>query len=352
MFTYDEGPTMGGDGPNTNGTFGRELLSRLTTTLPGGQALQDQDYHYDAIGNLEWRIDQPSSLHAAPPTTRYTYDDLGRILKFETKFNAPTGSPTVLGGTYGYDPIGNLRSKDGAILDYGVSPGSAPRGRAAVSPLPHAVTVLTQGGVPIELCYDPNGSLAETRANGTPTANYVHSVRGKLIRVGAPNGTAEFDYDGENVRVRMLEGSDQTLEPFSGFRVTPSGMEKHYFANRRRIARRVGPSSSDVFWYHPEHLGSTNYMTSGGGTEAQDAYTEYRPFGETLPTSANNTAGAFAGSVTPISSINRSGGLPIYRKGAEWKDGPVLFGCALLRREAGAIYRGGPGPPRRRATRR
>src|SRR5690606_35388901 len=40
------------------------------------------------------------------------------------------------------------------------------------------------------------------------------------------------------------------------------------------------PENYDAYWYHPDHLGSSNYITNLAGTV--DQHMEYLPFGETL----------------------------------------------------------------------
>lgn len=76
-------------------------------------------------------------------------------------------------------------------------------------------------------------------------------------------------------------------------------------------SRRAG---SDVFWYHPEHLGGTNLMTDLMGNERQDAYAEYLPFGSPLATAGNNTGGANFGQNTPDRTTNTSGGFQFSHK--------------------------------------
>jgi len=71
----------------------------------------------------------------------------------------------------------------------------------------------------------------------------------------------------------------------------------------------------DVFWYHPEHLGGTNFMTGVNGTELQDAYSEYTPFGSALPTRLSNTGpGPYQNQDTPDAAIDRSGGFQLTGK--------------------------------------
>ena len=164
------------------------------------------------------------------------------------------------------------------------------------------------------------------RHGATILAQYRHNTRGKLLEMTNSNGgTFSFTYDGNGVRVHKSEKPDPTaparvtIEPFSMYRTVDGVVEKYYFAAGRMIARRTGPDSGSVSWYHPEHLGSTNLMTGvpdaqGQVHEFQDAYSEYTPYGSALPTKDNNTAGLQAGKNTPNS--RPLGRLPIHWQGA------------------------------------
>ena len=148
-FRYDDGPTKipgtSGGGVNKNGTFGNELLSEQVTVLPAfgaspvREVVQDQTYTYDPLGNLLSRKDyarpasgtqpgsgSPPAQHENPLTATYTYDDLSRLLSFESSFESPLGAIVVAGsGTYEYDKLGNMTAKEGANLK--VRQGRRPR---------------------------------------------------------------------------------------------------------------------------------------------------------------------------------------------------------------------------------
>lgn len=314
-FRYDEGPTKKTDGKPNIGTFGNELLAEQVTVLPSGEVLQDQSYTYDDVGNLLTRRDYgppslrtPPAQHANPLLGTYTYDDLNRLKSYETRL----GSTLVGSGTYDYDPLGNLVSKETVSLQYGQQAAGAACGIGFTARPPHAVTYLPQSNT--DYCYDANGALAEVRSGASIIASYLHNVRGKLIELNNASGAYSFTYDGNGTRVHKVEPRRfhgrtflfVTTEPFPFYRVAGQVMEKYYFALGRMITRRIGPGRDAVYWYHTEHLSSTTYMTNADGNELQDAYSEYKPFGGALSTSANNTGGTQANQDTPNS--DRSGG--------------------------------------------
>jgi RHS repeat-associated protein len=304
-FTYDDGPAPGGA---TTGAFGREEMVERVTTLasPGlgapGPVLQLERYRYDAGGNLLQRATRASALHAAPDTSNFTYDDLGRLSTFSTQF----GTTPAASGTYTYSPLGNVRTIDGNTITYGAAttpdcPDAGPASR------PHGAARAVDATGPTDYCYDENGSLSERRDHGG-TLTAAHDARRNLAAITTPSSTTRFQYDGLGERVKRLNGSDVVTMPTDRFRLTPTGPESFYTWSGSRIARRAGPSASQVFWYHTDHLGSTRFMTDAVGAELQDAYSEYLPFGGALNNAVNNTAGTKAGQATPDAAIGRSGG--------------------------------------------
>jgi RHS repeat-associated protein len=346
-LVYDDGRTQYQSGgtvvTNSNGTFGNELLIELTTRGAGSAILQRQSYRYDAVANLERRKDSLSTpLHAAPLEAAYGYDDLNRLTTFDARF----GGTLAAAGTYGYDPMGNLTTKEGAALTYGISGGASNCGRATAGVLPHAVTLLSVQGSPArEYCYDANGRIREIRSGTTTTATFTHDVSGNITKIQNQTGLFRFTYDANGNRVHKIEPAGLTTQAFPMHRLTPSGVEKYYLADGRLIARRVGNRADQVFWYHPEHLGGTNIMTSMSGDELQDSYSEYMPFGSALSNSLNNTGGnQYQNQNTPDATSDRSGGFQF--SGKELDDsGLYYYGARYYDPQLGRFLQPDPAYP-------
>ena len=66
---------------------------------------------------------------------------------------------------------------------------------------------------------------------------------------------------------------------------------KHIYAASQRIASKLGNidgfGADLVFFYHPDHLGSTSYVTDADGNIAQ--HIEYIPYGEIFMEERNNS---------------------------------------------------------------
>jgi RHS repeat-associated protein len=145
---------------------------------------------------------------------------------------------------------------------------------AAGSKRPHAPT--SDGTC--SYSYDANGNM-KTRTCGSTTRSFTWNADNRLTKV-EDNGVtlATFTYDYAGARVKKVEGSNTTIYPFPWYKiVNGTAVTKYYFANGQRIAERVGPASTDVSFYFPDHLGSSNYVVGGGVFKR----TLFYPYGST-----------------------------------------------------------------------
>jgi RHS repeat-associated protein len=147
---------------------------------------------------------------------------------------------------------------------------------AAGSPRPHAPT---SDGI-CSYSYDANGNLS-SRVCGSTTRAFTWDADNRLAQV-ADNGVtlATFTYDYAGARVKKVEGSNTTVYPFGHYKVVNgTTVTKYYFANSGRVAERTGPAATDVYYYHPDHLGSSNVVSNSVGTEVKA--TLFYPYGST-----------------------------------------------------------------------
>jgi YD repeat-containing protein len=150
-------------------------LDQLKTTGPAS-ILQDFSYAFDAVGNVTGITDQVNT-----GTQSFQYDALNRL-------SQATGSYGVF--SYTYDPLGNMTSKEGAALTYGLPDGTKP----------HAVTALSNPQLPaadIRLSYDANGNVLEKSVDRGPSAidwaaqQLQYDAENRLVEVKtAPEETA------------------------------------------------------------------------------------------------------------------------------------------------------------------
>ncbi|MBI2011789.1 hypothetical protein HYS91_03400 [Candidatus Daviesbacteria bacterium] len=134
--------------------------------------------------------------------------------------------------------------------------------------------------------YDANGNLT---SDGTKCYEYNEANQLKKVKNCSNNQTiAEYVYDYEGTRLVKKEFKDgalqktiyspsddyETAKPVSG----PNQNTTYYFANDELLAKK-NPDGTKNF-YHNDHLGSTNILTSESGALVEE--TKYDPWGELL----------------------------------------------------------------------
>jgi hypothetical protein len=102
------------------------------------------------------------------------------------------------------------------------------------------------------------------------------------IKSASDNGSTSdyvYDHTGERVIKRSSQGETAYVNQFYSVR-NGSIITKHVFVGTDRIATRVHTSrNNDLYFYHTDHLGSTNVLTDGYGEIYE--HLEFFPFGET-----------------------------------------------------------------------
>jgi len=138
----------------------------------------------------------------------------------------------------------------------------------------------------ISLSYDANGNLIQDDG-----LYYEYNSFNNLIKVREDNSNgrviAEYFYDDTGNRVKKIEypsggGQIKTYYVNSNFvRVVDSSgtHDTIYYYDDTNLVGRKDPDGSKYF-YHPDHLGSTNIVTDQYGSTVEE--TEYTPFGETI----------------------------------------------------------------------
>jgi len=91
---------------------------------------------------------------------------------------------------------------------------------------------------------------------------------------------AEYFYDYTGQRIKKIENGVTTYYIGKHYEEIRDGVDikktDYYFANGERVARK--DSSGNMFYYHSDHLGGTNVVTSSSGALVER--TKYYPFSE------------------------------------------------------------------------
>lgn len=293
-----------------------DLRLRRVALQRGDEALFDQEYVFDEVGNLTRVTDavRPSR------TAAYEYDDLDRLT-----------SATIGGAAsaYDYDAAGNLTAKGS---------WDASRGRPVAltqaydhPDKPHAVTrTTTEDGEAITYTYDATGNLVQ-RSDGLALEWNEENmpVVTRLTR-GAVTTTITRSFVGEQP-YRKVEDGVTTLYPFEGTRVEGAALRIDLDSYAE-----TAPDGS-LRYLLPDTVGSTTLVTDEAGNVVFDG--SYMPYGE-LRTGAG--AAALYTPKTEFADRERDGvglydfGARLYdpRSGRFISPDGVLAGSAPLNRYA------------------
>lgn len=244
-------------------------------------SIQNDQYTYDALGNLETR-EQLAAMNGALVKDTFTYDALNRLASMKLG----TGAARLMA----YDDLGNITSKPSVgTYAYPASGASSVR--------PHAVTGITgtvAGLVNPSFEYDNNGNLklGLNRGYQWSAANYPTKIdelsNGQL---SSAFERTEFTYGPDRQKTRQLvramsgqtEGALRRTQYYGGAIEKEVDLEKNKTLIRTYLPLGLGytqetisgvavPSSTGVWstrFFHTDHLGSPTVMTGLDGTESQ-----------------------------------------------------------------------------------
>lgn len=257
QFTYGNGLV------HTMVQNARQLPGRSTDT---GGAL-DQQYHYDANGNVG-RIEDHLDVNRQK---WLTYDGLDRLTE---------AAAHVFGGDsvhrFTYDPLDNLRSwKLSGVKDYGQYQYDTSNRLTAIQ---------TTGGTPLHaLTYDVQGNLASKDGS-----SYSFDYGNRLRLATVPGNVENFVYDGHGRRVL----SSRTVGGYTSSMYTQSGQVVHQWSGPQQkrldhvylggslVAVReeaFADGALSVKYQHTDALGSPVAMTNAAGAVVER--TNYDPYG-------------------------------------------------------------------------
>jgi RHS repeat-associated protein len=159
---------------------------------------------------------------------------------------------------YFYDHIGNFQSKEGINYTYDWYPA-------------HAVNYTSDGN---SYTYDTYGNM---KSDGMRTIDYNYNNMPVSILVSG--ATTTFVYGGMGERVKKITPNGGTTTYIGKlYECSSAGTcAKYIFAGGTRIAQRIA-GTSDIVYYHPDHLGSTRAMSDTSGNKIEDI--QYLPFGK------------------------------------------------------------------------
>ena len=311
--------------------------NRRLANLEAGSAsrkLQDLSYRYDNVGNilgLHNTVPTASANSFGGPTKQsYGYDDLYRLTQAEGSYDFAPNKRDQYRLSMAYDSIHNITAKQQQhqiIVPSGQAitqkKTSYDWAYAYDSKQPHAVTHLGERSYR----YDLNGNQLgwDNDKNGT-RRNIVWDDDNRIQSIFDNGHEKSYVYDDQGERVIKRGPQGETAYVNQWFTVrNRSVATKHVWAGTTRIASSLVPGvkvaggststgnvnannngrsngrsngnsngngssrnqSNFLSYYHPDHLGSSSYVTDANGKATE--HLEYFAFGETWVEENSNT---------------------------------------------------------------
>jgi RHS repeat-associated protein len=250
------------------------------------------------------------SQFGGPSLQSFRYDDLYRLTSASGTYQFAPDKTRRYSMGMAYDTIHNIQSK--TQLDEIVQPSAVPirqhktsytfgyqyNPSGAGSVRPHA---------PIHIgdrtfSYDANGNQTGWQHDRNGTRRSITWDEENRIQTILENGqplTYKYNDAGERVIKRGPQGETVYVNPYFTIRNREVGT-KHVFAGTSRVVSKLmkqdkpgsnqsgqTPVEKDLYFYHPDHLGSSSYVTDTQGRLYE--HLEYFPYGETWVEEATNT---------------------------------------------------------------
>jgi RHS repeat-associated protein len=309
----------------------RRWLSHIRTVASNGHVFQDMEYTFDKVGNI---VRTANTASQKTIVQEYGYDDLDELTSANGSYEdrsmrvAPLVRTTYT-QTFEYDIIGNMTKKTSV---QSVTPGrnkpelnyaldytySLTRTHSALKIGDYGYQYDANGNVTAEI-YGTAGSVARRTGSGEfedsddddPTIGHVmynfsdvhpdNPTPGTVVKSyvwdeenrmkEAVNGREHvyFGYDAGGERTVKWSEHGETVYLDRMYQVEtsthPALYTKHIFVGDTRLISRIGDEGgsyggqdAEMYYYHADHLGSSNWVTDNQGAEYE--HLEYAPYGE------------------------------------------------------------------------
>lgn len=178
----------------------KRLINRIQVTKGVSEFLYDEQYAYDALGNLLTKSDNISNVFE-----QMEYDTLGRLTRHSSHDFNDFGRSYLT--DLDYDAVGNIVFKTGVgNYDY--------VGAKNVTGGAHAVKSINHNGVQTHYSYDQNGNMLHAG-----NKNFSYTSFNKVAEVVGVAGRRMFEYDANNQKVygeKSKNGSLQEITTYIG----------------------------------------------------------------------------------------------------------------------------------------
>lgn len=283
-------------------------LVNLRTADPSGAPFQNIHYTYDDVGNIldvQNQVPIPQGgQYGGPVLLSYTYDDLYRVVAAEGSHHYAPNKEDHFELQMAYDSIHRMLQKDqhheviqpsGKVIRQHQTSYQWSLDYDALQP--HAPTHIGDR----TFTYDANGNQTGWDHDWSGRQrSIVWDEENRIQSIADYGHVKRYKYDdiGRRVIKRGPQGETAYVNPYFTVR-NRSVATKHIYTDGTRIASKLSPGFATIdsddgtpdanflYFYHPDQLGNTNFVTDGDGELFQ--HLEYFPFGEGWVREGNNT---------------------------------------------------------------
>jgi RHS repeat-associated protein len=252
---------------------------------------QKMTYVYDDVGNItQVRNDAPlddrpnASVHIGTTTYDYQYDRANQLRRSTAVMTEQSAFQFRHSLEYTYDEIGNIATKTQRadvltkrrgvyVFDHTNNDQSYSNVYAYGSTRPHAPTHLDET-IPSKKTYPRDITYDES---GNQTGWVYKNAERRKINWDSEDRISSVEHNGETITEALYDASGQrtnyvaegqetiTLNQYVTARSAQQSayLTKHIYADGMRVADKVQASwlAPTPFYYHPDHLGSTHYVS-------------------------------------------------------------------------------------------
>ncbi|WP_288376997.1 SpvB/TcaC N-terminal domain-containing protein [uncultured Chryseobacterium sp.] len=269
------------------------LVPSSTCCNPDDPGVKFQHYKYDAKGNPT-TIDQESCTYTESKTV-YQWDEENRLRYVDTNPSTPEVDGAAI---YTYDAGGERIIKDVLYS------GAVMRTTGEVQPLPpplvsHAATIYPNGLLTMNVSFDGSGTVSKPRY----TKHYYAGSQRIVSKNGTSNNIGVFDcswliipFGGSIPQINPVNVSNATLQ--ASTQSSLAVMQQNNIAPPPNYGQNAGytggcandysgDKEKEIYWFHPDHLGSSSYISGADGEVTQNI--EYLPSGEVFVENHKNS---------------------------------------------------------------
>lgn len=271
------------------------IVPSSTCCNPDDPGVKFQQYKYDAKGN-PITIDQETCTVNEGKAV-YQWDEENRLRFVDTNPSTPEVDGAAI---YTYDAGGERIIKD--VMSSGAlfrTSGEQTNTWPQTLINSHAATIYPNGLLTLNVSFDDlgNGSLARYTKHYYAGSQRIVTKNGTSENIGAFNcNWLIIPFAGSTPPINPVNVSNTILQAATQSSLTV--MQQHGITPPPYYGQNAGYSGScvndyagdvekEIYWFHPDHLGSSSYITGADGEVTQNI--EYFPSGETFVENHRNS---------------------------------------------------------------